>query len=176
MPSSKVLQQKQDLVKQLTERLQNSCCGILVNYKGINVEDDTKLRKELREAGVKYSVVKNTMLQRAAKAAKLDDLETHLKDTTALATSETNYTDAAKILCKFASDNKFFQIKSGFVDAAVVDEKQILALSKMPSKEELLSMLLRSFNAPITGFARVLSGMQRGLVVALNAIAEKKVS
>ena len=99
MPSAKVLEQKQAIVAELTERLKNSVTGVLVNYKGINVADDTALRKELREAGVQYSVVKNTLLSRACEEAELTGLQTTLAGTTALATCDEDYAAAARILC-----------------------------------------------------------------------------
>lgn len=174
MPSQQVLDQKKALVQELTAKLQGSCTGVLVNYKGINVADDTKLRKDLREAGVDYSVVKNTMLKRAAEAADLADLAEYLQDTTAIAISNDDYTAAARILCDYSSKNDFFQVKSGFIDGDVVDADQVKALSKLPSKEQLVAQVLGGLNSPISGFACVLSGVQKGLVVALNAIAEQK--
>ena len=108
MPSAKVLEQKQAIVAELTERLKNSVTGVLVNYKGINVADDTALRKELREAGVRYSVVKNTLLSRAAEEAELAGLQTTLAGTTALATSEEDYGAAARILANYAKKVKTF--------------------------------------------------------------------
>lgn len=174
MPSQKVLEQKKELVAKLAEKLKKSCTGVLVEYKGINVEDDTKLRRELREAKVEYSVIKNTMLRRAAKDAGMESLSEYLQETTALAVSENDYTAAARILCKFSSENKFFKVKSGFIDGDVVDTSKIKALSSLPSKEQLLAQVLAGLNSPITGFAAVLSGTQRGLLVALNAIAEQK--
>lgn len=174
MPSQKILEQKKELVDQLTTKLQNACTGVLVDYKGITVEDDTKLRKDLREAGVEYAVIKNTMLKRAAQAADLEDLTGYLKDTTAIATCEEDYVAAARILCEYASKNKSFTVKSGFIDGEVVDADQIKALSKLPSKDQLIAQVLGGLNSPITGLACVLSGLQKGLVVALNAIAEQK--
>ena len=98
MPSQKVLDEKKAVVAALTERLQNSVAGVVVNYKGINVADDTKLRKDLREAGVKYTVVKNTLLSRAADEAGLSDLIAVLEGTSALATSAEDHSAAERIL------------------------------------------------------------------------------
>lgn len=174
MPSEKILEKKKKEVAEIAEKLKSACAGVVVEYKGINVADDTKLRRELREANVSYSVIKNTMLLRAAKEANLEGLNTVLEGTTALAVSNDDYVASARILCDFAKDNKFFKIKSGFLDGEVVDSNKIIELSKLPSKEVLLAQTLGGLNAPITGFVTVLNGTLKGLVVALNAIAQKQ--
>ena len=163
MPSEKILQQKQEAVAALTEKLKNAAAGVLVDYKGINVADDTKLRKELREAGVEYAVVKNTLLRFAAKEVGYDALDSVLEGTTALALSDGDQVVAAKILTKYAEDSKGkFVVKAGFVDGGVIDAAKVAELGKLPSREALLSMLCSA-----------LQGNIRGLAVALNAIAEK---
>lgn len=174
MPSEKILEQKKAVVAELSERLKGSVAGVLVNYKGITVADDTKLRKDLREAGVKYTVVKNTLLKRAAEDAGIEGLDPVLEGTTALATSEEDYVAAAKILCEYAEKNKNFEIKSGYVDGGVLGVDEIKDLAKLPSKEVLVAKALGGLNAPITGFVTVLNGNIRGLACVLNAIAEKK--
>lgn len=174
MPSEKILEQKKALVASLTDKLKNSCAGVIVNYKGINVSDDTKLRKELREAGVEYFVVKNTLLQRSAKEAGLDGLEPVLEGTTAIAISKDDHVAAARILCKFVEGNNFFKAKAGFIEGKVISEAEVNNLAKLPTKEVLVAKALGGLNAPISGFVTVLNGTIRGLVVALNAIAEKQ--
>lgn len=174
MPSQKILEQKKALVSELSDKLKNSCAGVFVSYKGINVADDTKLRKELREAGVEYTVVKNTLLLRACEDAGLSGLEPVLKGTTAVAISKDDYVSAARILCKFAESNNYFKTKAGFIDGETVDESKVTELSKLPSKEILLAQVLGTMNAPITGLATVLNGTIRALAIALNAIAEKQ--
>lgn len=174
MPSEKILEQKKAIVAELSEKLQGACAGVLVNYKGITVADDTKLRKELREAGVEYFVVKNTLLSRAAQNAGIDDLEPVLEGTTAIAISNDDHVASARILCKFAENNKFFKIKAGFVEGKTINEQEVKDLAKLPSKEVLVAKALGGLNAPITGFVTVLNGTIKGLVVALNAIAEKQ--
>lgn len=174
MPSEKILEQKQAIVAELVERLNGSVAGVLVNYKGITVADDTKLRKELREAGVNYTVVKNTLLSRATKEVGLDSLNSVLEGTTALATSEDDYVAAARILCKYAESNKKFEIKAGFAEGKPLSISEVNDLAKLPSKEVLVAKALGGLNAPITGFVTVLNGTIKGLVVALNAIAEKQ--
>ena len=150
MPSEKVLEAKKALVAELAERLKASVSGIVVNYEGISVSDDTALRKELRECDVKYTVVKNTMLGRACEEAVLAGLE----GTTAIATSETDYTGAARVLSKYAKDIDTFAIKSGFLDGEVIDMDKINALAKLPTREVLLANVLGAFQAPIASFAR----------------------
>jgi large subunit ribosomal protein L10 len=174
MPNAKVLSEKQAIVAALTERIKNASAGVFVDYKGINVADDTKLRKELREAGVEYFVVKNTLLQRAAKEAGLEGLDPVLEGTTALALSREDHVAAARILCKIADDNKFFNAKAGFVEGKVISEAEVNNLAKLPTKEVLVAKALGGLNAPITGFVTVLNRTIKGLVVALNAIAEKQ--
>ena len=159
MPSAKVLEQKKQVVAELTEMLQNSVAGVVVDYKGINVADDTKLRKELREAGIKYTVVKNTLLGLAAKNAGLDDLCNVLEGTTAIAISAEDHTAAARILSKCADTHKNFSVKSGYLDGAVVDTATIDSLAKLPTRDILLATVCNAFNAPIAAFARVIQAI-----------------
>jgi len=162
LPSAKVLEAKKQEVAELSERLSGSCAGVLVDYKGIAVTDDTVLRSELRKAGVKYTVTKNTMLRLAVKGTTLEGLDSVLEGTTAIATSENDYTAAAKILSKFADTHKIFTIKSGFIDGKIIDATVIKSLAKLPSRETLLSMVANVLSAPIASFAR-----------AVRAIADK---
>lgn len=159
MPSEKVLEQKKQAVVELSETLKNSCTGVLVNYKGISVADDTKLRKELREAGVKYAVVKNTLLNFASKNVGLDSLSDVLTGTTAIATSGDDYVAAARILCKYADTSKTFKVKSGFLDGKVIGVDTINDLAKLPSREILLASVCNVFNAPIASFARAIQAI-----------------
>ena len=159
MPSAKVLESKQAVVAALTERLKNACAGIIVDYKGITVADDTALRKELREAGVEYTVVKNTLLRLAIAATELNGLETVLDGTTAIATSADDYVAAARILSKFADTHKEFNIKNGFLDTEVIDTVKIAGLAKLPSREVLIAQVLGAFQAPIAAFARAIQAI-----------------
>jgi len=164
MPSAKILESKKARAAELVELVKNSCSGVLVEYKGITVEEDTKLRKELREAGVKYFVEKNTMLRIALKENGMEDLCSVLEGTTAIAVCENDQTAPARILGKFADahDNKF-NLKGGFVEGVVYDAKGVEALSKIPSKEVLLAQLVGSLQGP----------MQK-LAATLKALADKK--
>ena len=162
MPSQKILEQKKQVVAGIAEQLKGAVAGVLVNYSGITVED-TKLRRELREAGVQYGVIKNTLLKRAIDDAGLGALDSVLEGTTALATSKEDYSAAARILCKYAKDSKTFEVKSGFADGKVLSVDEVNDLAKLPSREVLIAMVLGAMNATITGLA-----------VALNAIVEKQ--
>lgn len=175
MPSKKILDEKKKVVTALAEEIKKANVGILVDYKGISVADDTKLRKDLRVGGDSYKVVKNTLLKRAFAEAGVEGLDSLLEGTTAMATSD-DYVRAAKILAEYANTkgNENFQIKGGFLDGAAVSAAEINVLAKLPSKEVLISQTLSGLNAPITGLVTVLNGTIKGLVVALNAIAEKQ--
>ena len=165
MASEKILQQKQAYVEQLAEKLNSSVAGVVVSYKGISVADDTMLRRKMREAGVEYSVVKNTMLRRAAEKVGLNELDSVLEGSTALAVSAGDHVAAAKILCEYAEKNKSFEIKAGFVEGKVINKAEVEELAKMPPKEVLVAKVLGGLNAPITGFVGVLHANLRGLVV-----------
>ena len=163
MPSEKILEQKKQQVAELSAALKESCTGVIVNYKGINVADDTKLRKQLREAGVDYFVAKNTMLRLAAKEVGYEGLNEYFEGTTAVAISDTDPVSAAKILNDYAEEAKAnFSLKAGMVEGKIFDKAGIEAIAKLPSKDQLLAQL-----------CSVLNGNIRGLAVALNAIAEK---
>ena len=159
MPSEKILEQKQQIVAELAERIQNSVAGIIVDYKGITVEDDTKLRKELREADVKYTVVKNTLIKRAAEKAGLNGIDDVLNGTSAIATSATDYVAAARILQKFADTHENFTVKTGYLDNEVISLEKVQSLAKLPSREVLLANVLGAFNAPIASFARAVQAI-----------------
>ncbi|EEG31219.1 ribosomal protein L10 [[Clostridium] methylpentosum DSM 5476] len=168
MPSEKVLQSKKELVAQLTEKLKNAVAGVVIDYKGINVEQDTKMRKDLREAGVEYFVVKNTMLRFAAKEVGFDEFIPHLEGTTAIAISNDDVIAPAKVISKYAKelkDDTDFAVKVGFMDGKVIDAATVSELGNLPSKEQLVGQLLSVLIAPV-----------RGMAVALNAIAEQKES
>lgn len=141
MPSTAVLEMKKQQVAALSDRIKNSCAGVVVDYKGITVSDDTQLRHDLREAGVHYTVVKNTILGRAAEAAGLEGLESVLEGTTAIATCDDDYVASARILQKFADGHDNFAIKSGYLDGKVIALDEVIALSKLPSREAMLAQI-----------------------------------
>ena len=173
MPSAKILEAKKAEVAAIAERLQGACAGVIVDYRGINVADDTVLRKELREAGVEYTVTKNTMIELAIKGTELEGLSDCLAGTTALATSNDDYVAAARILAKFASTHKNFTIKSGFLDNEVISLDKIDSLAKLPSREVLLATVCNAFNAPISAFARAVQAIvDKGGEATAEAAAE----
>ena len=159
MPNALVLEKKQQQVAELKEKIAASVTGVIVDYKGITVADDTALRKELRENGVEYFVVKNTILSRAVEGTELEGIKSVLEGTTAITLSKEDYTAAARILCKFADDHENFKVKSGFLDGKVADVATITAIAKLPSKEVLLATVCNVLQAPIAAFARVLQAV-----------------
>ncbi len=159
MPSAAILEQKKAAVAALAEDLKASCAGVIVNYSGITVADDTKLRAELREANVKYSVVKNTLLKLAAKEAEIAIPDEVLNGTTAIATSADDYVAAARILSKYADTSKTFEVKSGYLDKEIISLEKIASLAKLPSREVLLATVCNAFQAPIAAFARVIQAV-----------------
>ena len=159
MPNAAVLEKKQQQVAEMKEKLSAAVTGVIVDYKGITVADDTALRKELREAGVEYFVVKNTILGRAIDGTDLEEIKSVLEGTTAIALSNEDYTAAARILSKFAESHENFKVKSGFLDGKVVDVATIDSLAKLPSKEILLATVCNAFQAPIAAFARAVQAI-----------------
>ena len=158
MPNERILNEKKQKVAEITEMLKNATSGVLVNYTGISVEDDTKLRKELREAGVKYTVEKNTLLRFAMQNAGLDGLTDVLSGATAIAVAD-DETAAARILGKYAEDHKNFTLKAGFIGTEIYDAAGVEALSKIPSKDTLLAQLVGSLQGPIQKLAATLQAV-----------------
>ena len=153
MPNAKILEEKKALVASLVEKIKNSPAGVLVDYKGINV----------REAGVEYAVIKNTLIRFAAKELGFDELDACLHGTTALAISTTDDVVApAKILADFAKTHENFTLKAGYLEGKAIGEDEVKKLAAMPSKETLIAQVLYSFNYPI---------MQ--LAIACDAIVKK---
>lgn len=175
MPSEKVLEIKKQQVAQLKERLASSCAGVIVSYEGISVADDTKLRKELREAGVQYTVIKNTLVHLALQGTELEGMDSVLEGTTAIATSKDDYVAAARILGSYADKSDTFKMKSGFLDKDVISLEKLTELSKLPSREVLLATVLNAFNAPISAFARAIQAIvdKSGEAPAEEAKAEE---
>ncbi|MCL2568196.1 MAG: 50S ribosomal protein L10 [Oscillospiraceae bacterium] len=174
MPSNKILSEKQELVRALAEKLGSSTAGVLVDYKGTNVVLDTEMRRKMRDAGVEYAVIKNTMIRFATADTALDGLHPFLEGPTALAIHKDDPVAAAKMVHAFMGKDKPMQVKAGFVDGRVITAAEVEALSKLPAKEVLVAQVLGTMIAPITGLATVLNANIRGLAVALQAIADKK--
>lgn len=161
MPSEKILLAKQQRVAELVEKLKNASAGVLVDYKGITVEEDTKLRKELREAGVEYFVEKNTMLRFAMKECGLDGLTDVLEGTTAIALSTDDQTAPARVLGKFseACNGEKFNLKAGFIGSELYDTEGVKKLSKIPSRDVLLAQLVGSLQGPMQKLAATIQAI-----------------
>ena len=162
MPSIKVLEQKQTEVATLTEKIQNSVSGVIVSYAGITVENDTKLRKELREAGVEYKVYKNSITGRACENAGYGDIKSYLNGMVAIAVSAEDAVAPAKILKKYADEIPTFEIKAGYVDGQVIGADKVEALAKIPPKPVLVAKLMGSMKSPVSKLA-----------ICLKAIVDK---
>lgn len=164
MPGEKILLKKQQAVADLKGQIEKSVAGVLVDYKGIDVANDTKLRKELREAGVTYAVMKNSIIRFAVEGTPYADLAKCLEGTTAIALSENDLVAPARIIAKYAKDIKNgFNMKAGFVEGDMLDEAGLNALADLPSKETLVAMVLGAMNGVIRNYA-----------VVLNQIREQK--
>lgn len=161
MPSAKVLEAKQATVNAIKEQISGSCVGLLVDFTGITVEDDTKLRSDLRAAGVTYKSYKNTLIDLAVRDTALDPLREHLVGATAVATSKDDYAAAARILSKYieTSKSKTFVIKAGYLDGEPIGLDRIDSLAKLPDRDTLLSMVANVFQAPMASFARVIQAV-----------------
>lgn len=159
MPSEKILEKKKAMVAELTERLQNAQAGVLADYRGLTVEEDTELRRKLREAGVEYTVIKNSIIRFAAREAGLEGLEEVLEGPTAIATSVDDVISPAKVLSDFAKNNEAMEIKGGFVDGSVITIDEVKKYASIPSKEVLISKMLGSLQSPIGSLARTLQAI-----------------
>jgi len=155
LPSTKILEVKQKMLNELAEKIKNSTSGVLVDYCGITVEKDTKLRAELRKAGVEYTVVKNTYIKKAADLAGINGFDHVLEGMTALAISEDPIAPS-KVLYNFAKDNDYFKIKAGYIDGKVISAAEVKDLAEIPSKEGLICKVLGSLQSSLYGFAYVL--------------------
>ncbi len=162
MPSTKILEAKQQAVKELADKLRNAQAGVLVNYQGISVEADTALRREFRAAGVSYMVMKNTLTGRACDEVGLGDMKQYLEGMTAIAICGEDPLAPAKIVKKYAEKLESFQVKAGFIDGAVIDAAKVDELANIPAKEVLIARMLGSLTGPI-----------RSLAYALQSIVDK---
>jgi large subunit ribosomal protein L10 len=163
MANAKILAEKQLAVNEVAEKLKSSTCTIVTDYRGLNVAQVTQLRKTLREAGIEFTVLKNSLARRATATAELTELDEFLTGPTAIAFSNNDLVSPAKILTDFAKKNDKLTVKAGVVEGRVVGYDQIKALADLPSREGLLSMLLSVLQAPVRSFA-----------LAVKAVAEKQ--
>lgn len=174
MPSEKVLEAKKAQVAEVIEVLKGAQTGVLVDYRGLTVEEDTALRTKLREANVKYFVMKNTLLLRAAKEVGLEALEEALHGPTAIAVSSEDAVAPAKVLSDFAKENEKLEIKSGFMDGAVMSLDEIKTLASTPNLETLIAKMMGSLNSSISALARTLAAIADGGVEIADLIAKKQ--
>lgn len=148
---------KKPIVEEISASIKDAQSVVLVDYRGLTVEQDTNLRKQLREAGVTYKVYKNTMMNFAFKGTDFESLASYLEGPSAIAISTTDATAPARVLCKFAKEASKLEIKGGVVEGTVYDAAGIAEIAKVPSREELLSRLLGSMQSPVANFARVMN-------------------
>ena len=153
MPSKSILEQKQAVVAELAEKLKASPAGVVVNYQGITVDADTKMRKALREAGVSYMVMKNSLTGRACDEVGLGEMKQYLSGMTAIAIAGEDPVAPAKVLKEYAEKVESFEILAGYLDGQVVDKDTVNKLADIPSKEVLIAKLLGSIKSPLYGFA-----------------------
>ena len=157
MPNAKVLESKKATVEALAEKLQNATAAVFVDYKGINVAQDTELRNQFRAANVEYTVVKNTLTRFAANKAGYSEFDELLNGTTSLAVTTGDPIAPARIVCEFAKKNKnVLKIKGGFVEGSVLPAEQLKGFGELPSKDALIAQVLGTFLAPISSLAFVL--------------------
>lgn len=163
MASETILKQKEEEVKKLAEKFKSSSLVLLADYRGINVTDDTNLRKKIRSANGSYNVIKNNITRRALAECKLEGLDETLIGPTAVITAEDNYLDSLKAIYEYSKDNEFYKIKGGVIDGKVVSKEELVTLAKLPSRETLIAKL-----------AGALLGNITKLAVSLDQVAKQK--
>lgn len=166
--------EKEKMVEAIKEDLRNSKVIVLTDYRGLTVAQISNLRRILKEEGVQYKVVKNTLTRLAVKGMGLDNLEPYLEGPTAIAYGYDEPVMPVKLLVKFAKENDHLSIKAGALEGDVLGENDLRRIAELPSKEVLLSKTLGCFQAPLRGFLNVLQGNILNLVYVLNAIKEQK--
>ncbi|MGN0406123.1 MAG: 50S ribosomal protein L10 [Bariatricus sp.] len=164
---------KQPIVQAIVDDITDAQSIVLVDYRGLTVAQDTELRKQLREAGIIYKVCKNTMMKRAFEGTDFAQLDEYLEGPSAIAISKDDATAPARIICKFAKTAQALEVKAGVVEGTVYDADGVVELSKIPSREELLSKLLGSLQSPITNLARVLNQIAEQNGAPAEAAAEE---
>ncbi len=166
---------KAPIVDEIAENIKDAQSLVVVDYRGLTVEQDTQLRKNLREAGVIYKVYKNTFITRAIKGTEFEGISTYLEGPTAIAVSKSDATAPARELAKFAKTAQALEIKAGIVEGTLYDAQGMGTIASIPSRDELLSKLLGSFKNPITNFARVMNQLaEKGGASACEAPAKEE--
>jgi large subunit ribosomal protein L10 len=167
---------KQAVIDDIRDKFSRAQGIVLLDYRGLSVSEDNDLRAQLRNAGVEYRVMKNTMITRAANELEIEGLTEYLAGPTAVAFSYDDPTTGARVLSDFIDKAKKTEIKCGVLGKETLDAQRVQALAKLPSKEELIAKMLGSLNGGVTGLVYALSGVSRGLVTALSAVADQKQS
>lgn len=176
MPNAKVLSEKQAIVEALVERIKASAAGVIVDYQGITVAEDTTLRTELRKEGINYSVIKNTLVKRALDQLDLGELDSVLNGSTSLATTENDPIAPFRIIADYSKKlGDRFNVKAAFMEGKVLNDAEIAELATLPSKDALYSKVLGTMIAPITGLAVCLGQIleQKGGSIEAPAAAEE---
>lgn len=163
MASENIIKQKEEVVKTLAERLKTAKVIILTDYRGINVADVTKLRADLRNVNSEYKVIKNNIIKRALEMNGESGLDDLLSGPTAILMGDEDYLEPSKVIYNFSKNNDFYKIKGGIIEGKVMTAEEIIALAKLPSKQDLLSMLAGALLANISKLA-----------VALDQVKAKK--
>ncbi len=181
MASETILNQKKAEVKELAEKMKNAKLILLTEYRGINVTDDTQLRRDLRNVNATCKVIKNNITKRALEECAIEGLEDKLVGPTAIIMCDEDYLEPSKIIYKFSKDNEFYKIKGGVIDGKVMTTEEIITLAKLPSRETLLSMLAGALLSNISKVAVALNEVKKqkeeaGEKVAVNVVAEEKAS
>ncbi len=173
---NKNLEAKMQKVSEISSRLEKSKSMVMVDFKGITVEEITALRVKFREAGVDYVVLKNSLMHRALNEHGIKELDDLLVGPSAFAFGMKDEVSPAKIISEFIEQSKSekMTIKAGLVEGKVVDSKAVMALAKLPPKEVLIAKMMGSLSAPITNFVGVLSATLRSLVYAVDAVRKQK--
>jgi len=166
--------EKEAVVKELTDKFSSAKSLVITDYLGLNVAEMTELRSKLREAGVEFKVVKNTLATIAANDVEMDEMTKYFSGPTAIAFGEEDAVSPAKILVEYAKDHEVLEVKAGLLNGEIIAKEKVEALAEIPSREELLAKAFASMKAPLTGLVNVLQGNIRGLVQVLNQIKEEK--
>ncbi len=161
MASEKILNQKKEEVKNLAEKMKNAKLILLTDYRGINVTDDTNLRRDLRKVNATCTIIKNNITRRALAECKIEGLEDQLIGPTAVIMCEEDYLEASKIIYKFSKDNDYYKIKGGVIDGKVMTAEEIITLAKLPSRDVLLSMLAGALLSNISKVAVALNEVKK---------------
>ena len=166
--------EKEAVVKELTDKFSSAKSLVITDYLGLNVAEMTELRSKLREAGVEFKVVKNTLATIAANDVEMEEMTEYFSGPTAIAFGEEDAVSPAKVLVEYAKDHEVLEIKAGLLNGEIISKEKVESLAEIPSREELLAKAFASMKAPLSGLVNVLQGNIRGLVQVLNQIKEEK--